>query len=61
MKLKAVVHQAEEGKYWAEVPALPGCIIEGDTWEELMANLNDGIKGWLQVPNAIALFLNQHE
>ncbi|WP_250123809.1 type II toxin-antitoxin system HicB family antitoxin [Chroococcidiopsis sp. CCMEE 29] len=49
MKVKAIVHPAEEGGYWAEVPALPGCITEGDTWEELMANLKDAIEGWLEV------------
>ena len=51
MKIKAIVHAAEEGGYWAEVPALPGCITEGDTWEELMANLKDAIEGWLEVAN----------
>jgi predicted RNase H-like HicB family nuclease len=51
MKFKAIVHQAEEGGYWAEVPALPGCITEGDTWEELMTNLKDAIAGWLEVAN----------
>ena len=39
MKIKAIVHQADEGGYWAEVPALPGCITEGDTMEELKSNL----------------------
>ncbi|WP_017659025.1 type II toxin-antitoxin system HicB family antitoxin [Baaleninema simplex] len=51
MKLKAIVHSAEEGGYWAEVPALPGCITEGDTWEEVLANLEDAIRGWLEVAN----------
>lgn len=49
MKIKAIVHPAEEGGYWAEVPALPGCITEGDTMEELIANLQDAITGWLEV------------
>jgi predicted RNase H-like HicB family nuclease len=49
MKIKAIVHPAEEGGYWAEVPALPGCITEGDTMEELIANLKDAIDGWLEV------------
>lgn len=49
MKIRAIVHPAEEGGYWAEVPALPGCITEGDTMEELMANLQDVIQGWLEV------------
>ena len=51
MKIKAIVHQAEEGGYWAEVPALPGCITEGDTIEELENNLKDAIEGWLEVAN----------
>ena len=51
MKIKAIVHQAEEGGYWAEVPALPGCITEGDTMEELESNLKDAIEGWLEVAN----------
>ena len=51
MNLKAIVHQAEEGGYWAEVPALPGCITEGDTIEELESNLKDAIQGWLEVAN----------
>lgn len=51
MRIKAIVHQAEEGGYWAEVPALPGCITEGDTIEELESNLKDAIEGWLEVAN----------
>jgi predicted RNase H-like HicB family nuclease len=51
LKIKAVIHPAEEGGYWAEVPALPGCITEGDTMEEVMANLKDAIEGWLDVAN----------
>ena len=52
MNIKAVIHPAEEGGYWAEVPALPGCITEGDTIEEVMANLKDAIEGWLEVANS---------
>ena len=51
MKIKAIVHSAEEGGYWAEVPANPGCITEGDTMEELKINLKDAIEGWLEVAN----------
>ncbi len=51
MKIKAVIHHAEEGGYWAEVPALPGCITEGDTLDEVMVNLKDAIEGWLNVAN----------
>jgi predicted RNase H-like HicB family nuclease len=51
MQIKVIIHPAEEGGYWAEVPALPGCITEGDTKAELMANLEDAIQGWLAVAN----------
>ena len=52
MKIRAIIHPAEEGGYWAEVPALPGCITEGDTMEEVMANLKDAMVGWLDVANS---------
>ncbi|MDZ8070601.1 MAG: type II toxin-antitoxin system HicB family antitoxin [Nostoc sp. DedQUE08] len=52
MKIRAIIHPAEEGGYWAEVPALPDCITEGDTIEEMMANLKDAIEGWLEVANS---------
>lgn len=51
MKIKAIIHPAEEGGYWAEVPALPGCITEGDTLEKVMQNLQDAVEGWLSVAN----------
>ncbi len=51
MRIRAIIHPAAEGGYWAEVPALPGCITEGDTMEEVMANLKDAIEGWLDVAN----------
>lgn len=52
MTIRAIIHPAEEGGYWAEVPAVPGCITEGDTIEEVMANLKDTIEGWLEVANS---------
>ena len=51
MRIRAMIHPAEKGGYWAEVPALPGCITEGDTMDEVMANLKDAIIGWLDVAN----------
>ena len=51
MKIRAVIHLAEEGGYWAEVPALPGCITGGDTLEAVTVNLKDAIEGWLEVAN----------
>jgi predicted RNase H-like HicB family nuclease len=49
MKLKAVIHPAEEGGFWAEIPALPGCVSEGDTLDETLANIRDAAEGWLEV------------
>ena len=51
MIIKAIIHEADEGGYWAEVPALPGCISEGDNLEELKSNLKEAITGWLEVYN----------
>lgn len=47
MKFKAIIHEAEEGGYWAEVPALPGCVTQGETKAELEENLREAIAGWL--------------
>ena len=49
VKLKVVVHEAEEGGYWAEVPAVPGCATQGDTFEELLSNLYEAVEGCLSV------------
>jgi len=49
MKIKAIVHEAEEGGYWAEVPAIPGCATQGENMEELLKNLQEAIKGCLSV------------
>lgn len=49
MKIKVVVHNAEEGGYWAEVPAIPGCATQGETFEELLSNLYEAVEGCLSV------------
>jgi predicted RNase H-like HicB family nuclease len=49
MKLKVVIHEAEEGGYWAEVPAIPGCVTQGETFEELLSNLYEAVEGCLSV------------
>ena len=49
MKLKVVIHEAEEGGYWAQVPSIPGCMTQGDTIEELIENLYDAVEGCLAV------------
>jgi predicted RNase H-like HicB family nuclease len=49
MKLKVVIHEADEGGFWAEVPAIPGCATQGETFEELLENLYEAVEGCLSV------------
>jgi predicted RNase H-like HicB family nuclease len=49
MKLKVIVHDAEEGGYWAEVPSIPGCATQGDSFEELLQNLYEAVEACLSV------------
>jgi predicted RNase H-like HicB family nuclease len=47
MEIKAIVYEAEEGGYWAEVPAIPGCATQGGSLEELAQNLVEAVAGCL--------------
>ncbi|HET6229063.1 MAG TPA: type II toxin-antitoxin system HicB family antitoxin [Longimicrobiaceae bacterium] len=47
MKLEIVVHDAEEGGFWAEVPAIPGCATQGETVDELLLNVVEAAEGCL--------------
>jgi len=49
MKLKVVVHEAEEGGYWAEVPSIPGCATQGETFDELLSNIYEAVEGCLSI------------
>lgn len=49
MKLKVIVHKADEGGYWAEVPSIPGCATQGETFDELLSNLYEAVEGCLSV------------
>ena len=49
MKLKTIVHKAEEGGYWAEIPSIPGCVTQGDTFEELLTNIYEAVEACLSV------------
>ncbi|HEX4965500.1 MAG TPA: type II toxin-antitoxin system HicB family antitoxin [Thermoanaerobaculia bacterium] len=49
MKIRVVVHEAEEGGYWAEVPAIPGCATQGETFEDLLHNLYEAVEACLLV------------
>jgi predicted RNase H-like HicB family nuclease len=49
VKIKVVVHEAEEGGFWAEVPAIPGCATQGETMDELLRNVHEAIEDCLSV------------
>ena len=49
MKLKIIVYEGEEGGYWAEVPSIPGCATQGETYEELLDNIHEAVEGCLSV------------
>jgi predicted RNase H-like HicB family nuclease len=55
MTFAAIVHESEEGGFWAEVPALPGCMTEADTMEELKVNLSEAIQAWTETATELAL------
>ncbi len=54
MTLKAIIHKAEEGGFWAEVPSLPGCVTQAETVNELKANLREAVELWLSVDDEAA-------
>ncbi len=60
MKLKVIIHEAEESGYWAEVPALPGCVSQGETFEELLNNLDEAISGCLTV-DLVTVTMNRND
>lgn len=44
---RPVIHE-EDGRYWAEIPAMPGCLTEGDTLDEVRTNIVEAAQGWLE-------------
>ena len=60
MKLRVIVEQDEAGYYVAEVPALPGCLSQGETQEEAIANIKEAIEGWLEVMESKQSFDSDH-
>ncbi len=49
MKLQVLIHPAEEGGFWAEIPAFAGCVSEGETLKETLLNIKEAAEGWLEV------------
>jgi predicted RNase H-like HicB family nuclease len=56
MKLKIIIHPAEEGEFWAEVPAIQECATQGETMEELFAHLHEAVEACLSVVEQSGLF-----
>lgn len=48
MKYKVVVEPQKEGGYTVYVPALPGCVSQGETVEEALANIKEAIEVYLE-------------
>jgi predicted RNase H-like HicB family nuclease len=49
MKLKVIIREAEEGGFWVEVPSIPGCVTQGETFDELLSNIYEAVEGCLSV------------
>ena len=52
MIVKVLVHTDPTGGFWAEVPAMPGCLTQAETRADLDANLREAIEGWLMAENS---------
>ena len=48
MKLKVILEPSDDGGYTVYVPALPGCLSEGDTKEEALKNIREAIELYLE-------------
>ncbi len=48
MEYSVIAHEAEEGGYWVEVPALAGCYSQGETLEEALENVKEAIDLYLE-------------
>ena len=49
VKLKIILHEAEEGGYWAEVPSIEGCVSQGETLDAVIENISEAVEGCLSV------------
>lgn len=45
---QVVLHQEEDGGYWVEVPSLPGCVSQGDSKDEALANIKEAIELYIE-------------
>ncbi|MEW6520780.1 MAG: type II toxin-antitoxin system HicB family antitoxin [Thermodesulfobacteriota bacterium] len=49
MKLKVIIHEADEGGFWAEVTSIPGCATQGETFDELLSYIYEAVEGCLSI------------
>ncbi len=49
MEYTVIMHPAEEGGYWVEIPALPGCYSQGETLEKVMENVKEAVESHVDV------------
>jgi len=49
LRYRVILHPAEEGGFTVTVPSLPGCISEGDTRKQALENIQEAIRGWIEV------------
>lgn len=49
MKLKVIIHKAEEDGLWAELPSIPGCVSQAVTFEELLPNIYEAVESCLSI------------
>jgi len=45
---QVIIHNAEEGGYWADCSSLPGCVSQGETYEETLVNIKEAIELYLE-------------
>ena len=55
MNYQVIIHDAEEGGYWAEVTGMPGCYSQGETLAETKANIREAAMAWMESQVAMAL------
>ena len=55
MNYQVIIHDAEEGGYWAEVTGMPGCYSQGETLAEVKANIREAAMAWMESQVAMAL------
>lgn len=61
MTLEIIFHKADEGGFWAELPGLPGCVTQGETLEDINANIREAIKLWLEIGNEVPHHIDEND